>query len=77
MYRIVRYSYGYTHNMDNDEDGIFLFETEREAYKCLELCFNNGEYFDDEQYGRIKYYVESFNHEYHYDGRENNFSYCD
>lgn len=72
MYRIVKYDCGYTYNLDDEEDGIYLFDTEAEAYRCLEICFDNGKWINDERYGRIRYYVECFDCEFHWDGKEYN-----
>ena len=41
----------------SDEEECFAFDTEKEANECLKLIFNNGEIIDDEQYGRVRYYV--------------------
>ena len=42
----------------SEEDDCFIFDTEREANECLKLIFNNGDWIDDIQYGKVRYYVE-------------------
>ena len=44
-------------DISEDED-CFIFDTEKEANDCLKLIFNNGKWIDDEQYGKVRYYVE-------------------
>jgi len=40
-----------------DSDECFVFNSEKDAEKCLRLCFHNGELFNDEKYGHCRYYV--------------------
>jgi len=46
------------------ENDSFLFYTEKQASKCIELCFNNGEWFNDMKYGKVRYYIEKIQYEY-------------
>ena len=39
-------------------EDCFIFDTEKEANNCLKLIFNNGNWIDDLQYGKVRYYVE-------------------
>lgn len=58
-YTIFRKAIGFPHDpIDlSDEEECFAFDTEQEANECLKLIFDNGEIIDDEQYGRVRYYV--------------------
>ena len=59
-YTIMMKTYGlpdYFNKDLSDEEDCFIFDTEREANECLKSIFNNGEIIDDEQYGRVRYYV--------------------
>ena len=60
-YTIMIKTYGLPDYLDEDlskEEDCFIFDTERKANKCLELIFNNGNWIDDIQYGKVRYYVE-------------------
>ena len=59
-YTIFMKRIGFPHNdIDlSEEEDCFIFDTEQEANVCLKLIFNNGEVIDDEQYGRVRYYVQ-------------------
>lgn len=66
-YTIIRKTYGLSDNYNVDlgkENDCFLFDTEKQAYKCLELMFENGSWFNDEQYGKVRYYVEKRQYNY-------------
>lgn len=61
FYTIVRKCYGYPDylNMDlSDEEECFCFSAESEANRCLKLIFENGEWMQDEKYGKVRHYVE-------------------
>ena len=63
MFTIVRKSIGlpdYLNTYLGKEDDCFLFETEYEAYKCLQLCFENGADINDERYGMVRYFVAEY-----------------
>ena len=60
-YTIMMKTYGlpdYFNKDLSDEEDCFIFDTEREANECLKLIFNNGNWIDDIQYGKVRYYVE-------------------
>ena len=59
-YTIFRQSIGFPHDpIDlSDEEECFAFDTEQEANECLKLIFDNGNWIDDIQYGKVRYYVE-------------------
>lgn len=60
-YTIMMKTYGLPDYFNKDlseEDDCFIFDTEREANECLKLIFNNGNWIDDIQYGKVRYYVE-------------------
>ena len=61
-YTIMMKTYGLPDYLDNDlseeEEDCFIFDTEREANECLKSIFNNGNWIDDIQYGKVRYYVE-------------------
>ena len=59
-YTIIMKTYGLPDyfNKDLSEEDCFIFDTEKEANKCLELIFNNGNWIDDIQYGKVRYYIE-------------------
>lgn len=60
-YTIMMKTYGLPDYLDEDlskEEDCFIFYTEREANECLKLIFNNGNWIDDIQYGKVRYYVE-------------------
>ena len=42
------------------EEECFVFDTERQAYKCLELCFDNGKIYNDEKYGKVRCYITEY-----------------
>lgn len=66
-YTIIKTCYGLPESCNVDlgkEDDTFLFDTEKQACKCLELCFENGSWFNDEQYGKVRYYVEKRQYNY-------------
>jgi len=68
-YTIIRKTYGLSDNYNIDlgkQNDCFLFDIEREAYKCLELMFDNGLWINDIQYGKIRYYVEKRQYNYTY-----------
>lgn len=60
-YTIYRKYYGLpdylSHCMENDEDGVFIFDTEYEANECLKQIFANGDWIEDEKYGKCRYYA--------------------
>ena len=59
-YTIMMKKYGLPDYFNKDlseEDDCFIFDTEREANECLKLIFNNGNWIDDIQYGKVRYYV--------------------
>lgn len=46
-------------NMDlSEEDNSFCFDSESEANHCLNLIFNNGEWMQDEKFGKVRHYVD-------------------
>ena len=60
-YVIMRKYYGLPDYLNTDmseEDEVFSFNTEREANKCLRDIFKNGEWMEDEKFGKVRYYVE-------------------
>ena len=60
-YTIMMKTYGIPDYFNKDlseEEDCFIFYTEREANECLKLIFNNGNWIDDIQYGKVRYYVE-------------------
>lgn len=60
-YTIIRKTYGLPDYLNTDlseEEDCFCFDTEYKANKCLELLFDNGNWMNDERYGKIRYYVE-------------------
>lgn len=60
-YTIIMKTYGLPDYFNKDlseEEDCFMFDTEREANECLKLIFNNGNWIDDIQYGKVRYYVE-------------------
>ena len=60
-YTIVRKYYGLPDYLSTDlseEEDCFSFDTEYEANKCLRDIFANGEWMEDEKYGKVRYYVE-------------------
>ena len=60
-YTIIMKIYGlpayFNKDLSEDED-CFIFDTEKEANECLKLIFNNANWIYDEQYGKVRYYVE-------------------
>ena len=60
-YTIMMKTYGIPDYLDNDlseEEDCFIFDTEREANECLKSIFNNGNWIDDVQYCKVRYYVK-------------------
>ena len=60
-YTIMMKTYGLPDYFNKDlseEEDCFIFYTEREANECLKLIFNNGDWIDDIQYGKVRYYAE-------------------
>lgn len=60
MYTIVRRTIGLPDYFDDylgKDEECFLFDTEHEANKCLQLCFENGENINDERYGLVRYFI--------------------
>ena len=60
-YTIVRKYYGLPDYLNTDlseKEDCFSFNTEHEANKCLRNVFENGEWMEDEKYGKVRYYVE-------------------
>lgn len=60
-YIIMRKYYGFSNYYDTDlskKEDCFSFDTEYEANKCLRNIFNNGEWMEDEKYGKIRHYIE-------------------
>ena len=60
-YTIIMKTYGlpdYFNKYLSEEEDSFIFNTEKEANDCLKLIFNNGNWIDDIQYGKVRYYVE-------------------
>ena len=60
-YTIIRKYYGFPDCFDidlSDKEDCFTFETEDEAKKCLRDIFVNGEWMEDQRYGKIKYCIE-------------------
>jgi len=63
MYTIVRHRIGMPDYLDTylgDQGECFLFETEYEAYRCLQHCFENGADINDERYGMVRYFVTKY-----------------
>lgn len=63
MYTIVRKRIGmpdYFNIYLCEVEDCFLFETEYEAYKCLQLCFENGADINDEHYGMCRHFVAEY-----------------
>ena len=59
-YTIVRKYYGLPDYLSTDlseEEDCFIFDTEYEANKCLRDIFANGEWMEDEKYGKVRYYT--------------------
>ena len=40
------------------KEDCFAFDTEYEAKQCLRDIFENGEWMEDEKYGKVRHYVE-------------------
>ena len=60
-YVIIRKYYGCPDYISTDlskDTGDFAFDTEYEARQCLRIVFENGEWIEDEKYGKVRYYVE-------------------
>ena len=60
-YTIMMKTYGLPDYFNKDlsvEEDCFIVDTEREANECLKLIFNNGNWIDDIQYGKVRYYVK-------------------
>lgn len=60
-YVIMRKCYGFPDYLNtdmSDEEECFSFNTENKANKCLRDIFKNGEWMEDEKYGKVRYYVE-------------------
>ena len=61
FYTIVRKYYGIPDYLNDDlseEYDCCIFDTEAEAAHCIKTCFNNGEWINDERYGKVRYYYE-------------------
>lgn len=66
-YTIIMKYYGLPDYCNIDlgkEEDCFLFDTEQEAKHCIELCFENGAWFNDLKYGKVRYYVEKKKYNY-------------
>ena len=66
-YTIIMKQYGIPKYCNIDlgkEDNSFLFKSEKQAYNCLELCFENGSWFNDEKYGKVRHYIEKRQYNY-------------
>ena len=60
-YTIIRKYYGLPDYLNSDlseEEECFIFETEKEACRCIDLIFEHGYWMHDERYGKIRHYVE-------------------
>lgn len=58
-YTIIRKYYGINYSVDiSEEEDCFIFNTETEAKQCLKSIFNNGDWMEDERYGKVRYYIE-------------------
>lgn len=59
-YTIIRKYYGLPDYFNKDlseEEDCFTFDTEQEANKCLELCFDRGNWMNDERHGKIRHFA--------------------
>ena len=62
---VVRKYYGFSDNHNvylGKNNDVFVFDTEEEATECINNIFKGGDWFEDERYGKVRYYAAKFNY---------------